>query len=156
MIGMYPWKVWTVSQEKSKSIFRKLCTPDLFDIPNIHSYNTMCRPYYGARMHVVHEENHQTQEQGETLGRKVKWQTWRLFVVSDLGVDGVRDEPLDILAIIRSACPWHHVAELEEDVGCHGVDPHHEGGEGVEGEVADQGTAKGASHEAAAVRPWRG
>ena len=156
MIGMYPWKAWTVSQGKSKNIFRKLCTPDLFDIPNKDTYIAMCRPYYGARMHVVHKEDHQTQEQGETLGRKAKWQTWKLCVVSDLRVDGVRDEPLDILAIIRSACPWHHVAELEEDVGCHGVDPHHEGGEGVEGEVADQGAAKGASHQAAAVRPWRG
>ena len=89
-------------------------------------------------------------------GRKAKCQTWKLCGVSYLGVDGVRDEPLDILAIIRSACPRHHVAELEEDVGRHGVDPHHEGGEGVEGEVADQGAAEGASHQAAAVRPWRG
>ena len=83
---------------------------------------------------MVHKEDHQTQEQGETLGRKAKLQTWKL---SDLGVDGVRDESLDILAIIRSACPRHHVAELEEDVGRHGVDPHHEGGESVEGEVPD-------------------
>ena len=65
-------KSMKVSQEKSKGIFRKLCTPDLFDIPNIHSYKVLSRPYYGARMHVVHEEDHQTQEQGETLWRKAK------------------------------------------------------------------------------------
>ena len=41
----------------------------------------------------------------------------------------------------------HHPAELEEDVSSHGVDPHHEGGEGVEGEVANEDAPRGASQQ---------
>ena len=65
-------------------------------------------------------------------------------VSSNLGVDGVQGEPLD--AVVGGSRPGHHPAELEEDVGRHGVDPHHEGGEGVEGEVAHEDASRGASH----------
>ena len=91
---------------KVQKYFLENCVPPICLIfPTLHNYNALSRPYNGARMHVVHEEDHQTQDQGETLGRKAKCQTWKLCVGSDLGVDGVGDEPLDILAIIRSACP---------------------------------------------------
>ena len=68
---------------------------------------------------------------------------------SYLSVDGVQGKLFN--TIVRSSRPTHHPAELEEDVGGHGVDPHHEGGEGVEGEVADEDASRGASHQPAAV-----
>ena len=50
--------------------------------------------------------------------------------------------------------PWvlcwagtHDRAELEEDVGSHGVDPEHEGGEGVEDQVAGEDAGEGVGGE---------
>ena len=40
-----------------------------------------------------------------------------------------------------------HPAELKEDVGRHGVDPHHEGGEGVKGQVTEEDAPGGASQQ---------
>ena len=37
---------------------------------------------------------------------------------------------------------WHHGAELEENIGGHGVDPEHEGSECVEGEISNSDAIK--------------
>ena len=87
---------------------------------------------------------------GEDPGRKV-------IIVPELGVncdlnlgiDGVQGEPLH--AVVRGSRPSHHPAELEEDVGGHGVDPHHEGGEGVERNVTNDNATRGPSHQHATI-----
>ena len=87
---------------------------------------------------------------GEDPGRKaIIVPEWEVNCDFNLGIDGVHGEPLD--TVVGGSRPSHHPAELEEDVGGHGVDPHHEGGEGVEGEVADEDASRGASHQLAAV-----
>ena len=48
----------------------------------------------------------------------------------------------DILEFVIVCTGGHHGGELEEDVGGHGIDPEHEGGEGVEGEVPNCNATK--------------
>ena len=68
---------------------------------------------------------------------------------SYLSVDGVQGKLFN--TIVRSSRPTHHPAELEEDVGGHGVDPHHEGGEGVERNVTNDNATGGPSHQHATI-----
>ena len=46
----------------------------------------------------------------------------------------------------------HHGAKLEEDIGCHGVDPEHEGSECVKSEVTNDDTTKSTIWEQACVQ----
>ena len=79
----------------------------------------------------VHEEDKETEQEGGALG-----------------VDAVEDK-LDRVVV---GVGVHNRAELEEDVGCHGVDPKHEGCEGVEGNIAGNDTSKGVGgHETGEV-----
>ena len=55
-----------------------------------------------------------------------------------LGIECVQD----ILEFVIVCTGGHHGGELEEDVGGHGIDPEHEGGEGVEGEVPNCNATK--------------
>ena len=56
----------------------------------------------------------------------------------NLCIQSVQNE-FDFL-IIKTG--WLHGCELEEDVGSHGIDPEHEGGEGIEGDVPNGDAAK--------------
>ena len=79
----------------------------------------------------VHEEDKETEQEGGALS-----------------IDAVEDK-LDRVIV---GVGVHDRAELEEDVGCHGVDPKHEGCEGVEGNIAGDNTSKGVGgHETGEV-----
>ena len=48
-----------------------------------------------------------------------------------------------ILEFVIVCTGGHHGGEFEEDVGGHDIDPEHEGGEGVEGEIPNCDATKG-------------
>ena len=79
----------------------------------------------------VHEEDKDTEQEGGALG-----------------VDAVEDKFDGVIVGVGV----HDRAEFEEDVCCHGVDPEHEGCEGVEGDIAGDDTSKGVGgHETGEV-----
>ena len=79
-----------------------------------------------ARPFPVHQEDHKPKYKGGTLcvdQVEHKFDPW----------------------VLRAGA--HDGAELEEDVGGHGVDPEHEGGEGVEDQVAGEDAGEGVGGE---------
>jgi hypothetical protein len=62
-----------------------------------------------------------------------------------LGIKYVQDKLHCVIVWTR----WHHGAKLEENVGGHGIDPEHEGGECVEGEITNSDATKGCGGEQA-------